>query len=57
MKKISRLKNDGFVIVMADENFVRDVKKRKKYWTKVNKRIFSYTGNHESLVVLSPSQK
>ncbi len=51
-KRISRLKKDGFVIAMTDENFVRDVKKGKKYWTKVSKRIFlPYAGNHESLAV------
>ena len=56
-KRISCLKEDGFVIAMTDENFVRDVKKGKN-WTKVAKRIFlPYTGNYESLAVLSPSQK
>ncbi len=52
-KRILRLKEDGFVIAMADEAFfVRDVKKGKKYWTKVAKRIFlPYTGRHESLAV------
>ena len=44
MKKISRLKNDGFVIVMADENFVRDVKKGKNTGQKLTREFFHTQG-------------
>ncbi len=52
-KRISRLKENGFIIAMADEAFfVRDTKTGKKYWSLVAKRIFlPYTGRHESLAV------
>ncbi len=52
-KRIPRLKEDGFIIAMADEAFfVRDTKIGKKYWSPVAKRIFlPYTGRHESLAV------
>ncbi len=52
-KRIPRLKEDGFIIAMADEEFfIRDVKTGRKYWSPVAKRIFlPYTGRHESLAV------
>ncbi len=52
-KRVSLLKEDGFVIGVEDEAFfVREPKTGKKYWSLIAKRIFlPHVGGHQNLAV------